>query len=173
MIGVDETNARNEWGTTTTATTLLFLLLLLTVHAPDGHRARGRLPRCVFPYLAPTPMARCALPGCSVPTVGDASLADAPPHPPRALGRPVMAGKAASRPCANGAELARAPAPAPHLLAATTAATTATAATTTASPPPPPPPPPPSSPSSPLLLPTTRTPRAHGGAVGRSLKLHV
>ncbi|KAG7213480.1 hypothetical protein KM043_002751 [Ampulex compressa] len=102
-----------------------------------------------------------------------ASLADAPPHPPRALGRPVMAGKAASRPCANGAELARAPAPAPHLLAATTAATTATAATTTASPPPPPPPPPPSSPSSPLLLPTTRTPRAHGGAVGRSLKLHV
>lgn len=40
---VSTKNTRDdEYGTTTTVTTLLlFLLLLLTVHAPDGHRARG------------------------------------------------------------------------------------------------------------------------------------
>lgn len=40
---VSTKNTRDdEYGTTTMVTTLLlFLLLLLTVHAPDGHRARG------------------------------------------------------------------------------------------------------------------------------------
>lgn len=46
---VNMKNTRDKYGTTTTVTTLLlFLLLLLTVHAPDGHRARGYVPRCVL-----------------------------------------------------------------------------------------------------------------------------